>query len=125
MSNAYLQNGYKAGLELENAFGTFIASKVVAPARLYHFSDAHLLYIEPSAQARDAEEVYKQIQGWINEFAEKHDIDAIVRLGMADYPFLPRAYTAINDQSYSTFCCWRRTRRVTSVSCIMTVSGFT
>lgn len=98
LSNAYLQNGYKAGLALENAFGAFIANKVVAPARLYHFSDAHLLYIEPSTQARSAEDMYHQLQGWINEFATQHDINAVIRLGMADYPFLPRAYTAINDQ---------------------------
>ena len=42
----YLQHGYIEGLKLENKFGEYLKSKIEAPARIYHFSDANLLYIE-------------------------------------------------------------------------------
>ncbi len=94
----YVLNGYKAGLELERTFGEFLAEKIKAPARLYHFSDANLLYIEPNAD-RDssAEMMFNKFQSWIDEFARQHDISRTIRMGISDYPFLPRAYTAIND----------------------------
>lgn len=98
LRNMYLQNGYKAGLELERAFGEFIRNKIESPARIYHFSDANLLYIEPSIKPRTAESLFEEIQGWVNEFEPKRKINRIVRIGMANYPFLPRAYTAINDK---------------------------
>ncbi len=50
MRNMYLQNGYTAGLELERAFGKFLKTKIKEPDRLYHFSDASLLYIEKNWQ---------------------------------------------------------------------------
>ncbi|GAL19744.1 hypothetical protein JCM19235_1100 [Vibrio maritimus] len=98
LRNMYLQNGYKAGLELERAFGDFIRSKVQSPARIYHFSDANLLYIEPSIKPRTAESLFDEIQSWVNEFEQERKMNRIVRIGMANYPFLPRAYTAINDK---------------------------
>ncbi|WP_234495293.1 tetratricopeptide repeat protein [Vibrio maritimus] len=98
LRNMYLQNGYKAGLELERAFGDFIRSKVESPARIYHFSDANLLYIEPSIKPRTAESLFDEIQSWVNEFEQERKMNRIVRIGMANYPFLPRAYTAINDK---------------------------
>ncbi len=98
LRSMYVLNGYKAGLELERAFGEFLADKIKAPARLYHFSDANLLYIEPNAD-RDssAEMMFSKFQTWIDEFAAQHDINRTIRMGISDYPFLPRAYTAIND----------------------------
>ncbi len=98
LRSMYVLNGYQAGLELERAFGEFLAEKVKAPARLYHFSDANLLYIEPNAD-RDssAEMMFNKFQTWIDEFAKQHDINRTIRMGISDYPFLPRAYTAIND----------------------------
>ncbi|MCA0775743.1 tetratricopeptide repeat protein [Vibrio vulnificus] len=99
LRSMYVQHGYKAGLELERAFGAFMSEKIQKPARLYHFSDANLLYIEPNAE-RDysAEAVFSKVQAWVDEFAAEHAVNRTVRMGMADYPFLPRAYTAINDQ---------------------------
>ncbi|EJA3583458.1 tetratricopeptide repeat protein [Vibrio vulnificus] len=99
LRSMYVQHGYKAGLELERAFGVFMSEKIQKPARLYHFSDANLLYIEPNAE-RDysAEAVFSKVQAWVDEFAAEHAVNRTVRMGMADYPFLPRAYTAINDQ---------------------------
>lgn len=99
LRNMYTQNGYKAGLELEDAFGEFLKSKLEGPARVYHFSDANLLYIEPNAD-RDLspEAMFKKIQSWVNHFEPERNINRTVRMGIADYPFLPRAYTAINDQ---------------------------
>ncbi|CAE6888503.1 hypothetical protein ACOMICROBIO_FLGHMIGD_00684 [Vibrio sp. B1FLJ16] len=98
LRSMYVLNGYKAGLELERTFGEFLAEKIKAPARLYHFSDANLLYIEPNAD-RDssAEMMFNKFQAWIDEFAAQHDINRTIRMGISDYPFLPRAYTAIND----------------------------
>ncbi|HHP0482682.1 TPA: tetratricopeptide repeat protein [Vibrio campbellii] len=99
LRSMYVQHGYKAGLELERAFGEFLAERIQKPTRLYHFSDANLLYIEPNAD-RDAsaEETFNKFQTWVDEFAAKHDVNRIIRMGISDYPFLPRAYTAINDE---------------------------
>ncbi|EDP57055.1 hypothetical protein AND4_19796, partial [Vibrio sp. AND4] len=99
LRSMYVQHGYKAGLELERAFGEFLAERIQKPTRLYHFSDANLLYIEPNAD-RDAsaEATFNKFQSWVDEFAGKHDVNRTIRMGISDYPFLPRAYTAINDE---------------------------
>ncbi len=99
LRSMYVQHGYKAGLELERAFGEFLAERIQKPTRLYHFSDANLLYIEPNAD-RDAsaEATFEKFQSWVDEFAAKHSVNRIIRMGISDYPFLPRAYTAINDE---------------------------
>ena len=99
LRSMYVQHGYKAGLELERAFGEFLAERIQKPTRLYHFSDANLLYIEPNAD-RDAsaEATFDKFQGWVDEFAAQHNVNRIIRMGISDYPFLPRAYTAINDE---------------------------
>ena len=99
LRSMYVQHGYKAGLELERAFGEFLAERIQKPTRLYHFSDANLLYIEPNAD-RDAsaEATFEKFQSWVDEFAAKHNVNRIIRMGISDYPFLPRAYTAINDE---------------------------
>ncbi len=99
LRSMYVQHGYKAGLELERAFGEFLAERIQKPTRLYHFSDANLLYIEPNAD-RDAsaEATFEKFQNWVDEFAAKHNVNRIIRMGISDYPFLPRAYTAINDE---------------------------
>ncbi len=98
LRSMYVQNGYQAGLELERAFGEFLSEKVKKPARLYHFSDANLLYIEPNAD-RDAsaEMMFNKFQAWVDDFANQHNVNRTIRMGISDYPFLPRAYTAIND----------------------------
>jgi len=99
LRNMYLQHGYTAGLELEHAFGEFLKTKIEDPARLYHFSDANLLYIEPNID-RDSppEEMFEKVQQWIKEFQPQRRLNRIIRMGITDYPFLPRAYTAINDK---------------------------
>ncbi|WP_165310560.1 tetratricopeptide repeat protein [Vibrio ziniensis] len=99
LRNMYLQHGYTAGLELERAFGEYLKSKIDEPTRLYHFSDSNLLYIEPSID-RDSppEDMFEKVQQWIREFQPERKLNRIIRMGIADYPFLPRAYTAINDK---------------------------
>ncbi|MCW8333393.1 tetratricopeptide repeat protein [Vibrio sp. SCSIO 43135] len=99
LSDMYLQYGYESGLELEKAFGQYLKGKVESPARIYHFSDSTLLYIEPRTENSDEPEaIFKKIQNWILEFKEDKAMTRVIRVGIADYPFLPRAYTAINDK---------------------------
>ncbi|AUI85484.1 hypothetical protein BS333_03295 [Vibrio azureus] len=99
LRSMYVDHGYTAGLELERAFGEFLAERIKQPARIYHFSDANLLYIEPNAD-RDAsaKATFEKFQFWIDEFAAQHQVNNTIRMGISDYPFLPRAYTAINDE---------------------------
>lgn len=99
LRNMYLQHGYSAGLELEHAFGEFIKSKLGEDARLYHFSDANLLYIEPCSDRDQPPEILcNKVQDWMQEFQPERALNRTIRMGIADYPFLPRAYTAINDK---------------------------
>ncbi len=99
LRHTYLEQGYQAGLNLERAFGDFISSKISEPARLYHFSDAMFLYVEPNTDPNaNPQDMFDRIGSWISDFEPNRKISRKVRVGMADYPFLPRAYTAINDQ---------------------------
>lgn len=99
LRSMYLQHGYTAGVELEHAFGRFLTDHLEEPARLYHFSDANLLYIEPNTDRdRPPEELFNKVQDLINQFQPERRLNRTIRLGIADYPFLPRAYTAINDK---------------------------
>ncbi|RSD30610.1 tetratricopeptide repeat protein [Vibrio pectenicida] len=99
LRNMSLQRGYTEGLKIEKDFGQYLKEKIDHPARVYHFSDANLLYIEPdNGNTTKPEQVFDKIQTWVNEFTKKYGLDNTIRIGMADYPFLPRAYTAINDK---------------------------
>lgn len=99
LRNMYLQHGYQEGLKLERAFGDYLKQKIEHPARIYHFSDANLLYIEPNGKDNtDPEVMFEKIQQWILDFEPNRILNRIIRIGMADYPFLPRAYTAVNDK---------------------------
>jgi tetratricopeptide (TPR) repeat protein len=99
LRNMYLQYGYTAGLELERAFGNFLNDKLNDNTRLFHFTDANLLYIEKNQDHSTPPEVlFEQIKRWINEFQPERDLNRIIRMGIADYPFLPRAYMMINER---------------------------
>lgn len=99
LRNMYLQHGYQEGLKLEHEFGEYLKGRIEHPARIYHFSDANLLYIERnSEEGIDPEDVFNKVQNWITEFKPERPINRTIRMGMADYPFLPRAYTAVNDK---------------------------
>jgi GGDEF domain-containing protein len=99
LRTAYLQQGYNAGLQLEAEFGSFIKTKLNSPARLYHFSDGIFLYVEPNTNPdKTASELFEQINHWVTEFKSDALLDRTMRAGIADYPFLSRAYTAINDK---------------------------
>lgn len=99
LRNLHMQYGYIDGLKLEKEFGEYLESKILAPARIYHFSDANLLYIEPNSDRNSSPEaLVEKIQQWVEEFKPQTKLNRIVRLGMIDYPFLPRAYTALNDK---------------------------
>lgn len=98
----YLQHGYQQGLELERQLGDFLASRIADPARLYHFSDAIFVYIEPCAQTDKApEQMADKIQLFIDEFVQNttsNQLSTRLCIGMADYPFLPRAFASINNK---------------------------
>ncbi|MDD1783777.1 GGDEF domain-containing protein [Enterovibrio sp. ZSDZ35] len=99
---AYLQHGYLKGLELERDLGNYLKVHTQEPARLYHFSDAMFIYIEHHASSPDtpdamATKIQAMVDGFINEY-NLSDVDDRLRIGMADYPFLPRAFTSINDK---------------------------
>ncbi|MBV7300056.1 tetratricopeptide repeat protein [Enterovibrio paralichthyis] len=98
----YLQHGYHQGLELERQLGDYLKSVIHKPARLYHFSDAMFIYIEAYSETRRGpEKLAARIQSMVDDFVQKsglEDVDDRLRIGMADYPFLPRAYTSINDK---------------------------
>ncbi|CZF85061.1 Tetratricopeptide repeat protein [Grimontia celer] len=98
----YLQHGYHQGLELERKLGDYLQSHIEKPARLYHFSDAMFIYIEPNAETlNEPEKLAGKIQSLIDDFVQEsrlEDVDDRLRIGMADYPFLPRAFTSINDK---------------------------
>ncbi|MGL6261054.1 tetratricopeptide repeat protein [Vibrio sp. WXL103] len=99
LRNLYLQHGYEAGLKLEQAFGAYLSTKVKNPARIYHYSDANLLYIEPKGHPEQSpEDLFNKVQSWIDDFEPNLDLNRTVRMGIADYPFLPRAYTAVDDK---------------------------
>jgi len=99
LRNLHMQHGYSEGLSLEKEFGKYLKSKVVSPARIYHFSDANLLYIEPNSDRNsDPKAMVDKILQWVAEFKPQRNLNRIVRMGMVDYPFLPRAYTALNDK---------------------------
>ncbi|WP_299020376.1 GGDEF domain-containing protein [uncultured Photobacterium sp.] len=98
LKHIYLKHGYQPGLELERQFGEYLKEQVCEPARLYHFSDNMFLYIEPNSRLdTDPHQVADSIQQLIDNFFGKRNLDNRVRIGLAEYPFLPRAYTAIND----------------------------
>ncbi|KDM90185.1 GGDEF domain-containing protein [Photobacterium galatheae] len=99
LKHVYLQHGYQQGLALEREFGDYLNAQVCEPARLYHFSDAMFLYIEPNSRLESApKQLADSIQQLVDQFMAEKQLDSRVRIGMAEYPFLPRAYTAINDQ---------------------------
>ncbi|WP_232313316.1 tetratricopeptide repeat-containing diguanylate cyclase [Enterovibrio coralii] len=99
---AYLQHGYLKGLELERDLGNYLKEHTLEPARLYHFSDAMFIYIEHNANKPNTPaEMADNIQALVDGFIKEHklvDVDDRLRIGMADYPFLPRAFTSINDK---------------------------
>ncbi len=97
----YLQHGYKQGLKLEEELGAFFKEYIHEPARLYHFSDAMFIYIEPNSNSINIPEwIAHRIQSLIDNFVYQTSLrsaDSKIHLGMADIPFLPRAVTRIGD----------------------------
>ncbi|WP_157946035.1 tetratricopeptide repeat protein [Vibrio gangliei] len=99
LRNIYLKLGYQAGLRIEKEFGEYMKPLVSKPARLYHFSDGMFLYIEPKSDSQASpEHFFKKIKHWIDDFELEITMDKHFKMGVAEYPFLPRAYTAINDK---------------------------
>ncbi|MUH98502.1 hypothetical protein GNP63_18415 [Aliivibrio fischeri] len=99
LQELYLTHGYQEGLSIEKAFGDYLSSVVTSPSRIYHFSDASFLYIEHKSDSTcSVQEMAETVQRWINNFDSNILIDKTVNIGMVEYPFLPRAYTAINDR---------------------------
>ncbi|GLR76998.1 tetratricopeptide repeat protein [Aliivibrio sifiae] len=99
LQELYFTHGYQEGLSIEKEFGDYLSTVVTLPSRIYHFSDASFLYIEhKSDSTSNAQEMAETVQSWINNFKSKTMTDRTVNIGMVEYPFLPRAYTAINDR---------------------------
>ncbi|MCE0493045.1 tetratricopeptide repeat protein [Vibrio salinus] len=99
LRNMYLEYGFTAGMELEHAFGQYLKSKLKNNTRLFHFTDANLLYVENNLD-RDTppQDLFNKIKQWVDEFQPSRPLNRIIRIGIADYPFLPKAYTSINDK---------------------------
>lgn len=99
LRNIYLKQGYQVGLHIEKQFGDYMRTLITKPARLYHFSDGLFLYIAPQVNEENvAEYFFNKIQTWIDGFDHCANMDKHFKMGLAEYPFLPRAYTAINDK---------------------------
>lgn len=99
LKRIYLEKGYQQGLVAEKEFGRYLQQQVLDPARIYHLSDAMFLYIEPNARLScDPKQLAESIQQLIDNYTLPLNINNSLQIGMAEYPFLPRAYTAINDQ---------------------------
>ena len=99
LQELYFAHGYQGGLAIEKAFGDYLSTVVTLPSRIYHFSDASFLYIEHKSDSTcSSQEMAETIQRWINNFDSKAMTNRTVNIGMVEYPFLPRAYTAINDR---------------------------
>jgi GGDEF domain-containing protein len=99
LTDMYIKEGYHIGLKVEKAFGQHVQEQLSSSARLYHFFDSMFLYIEPNTDPNsDPQELFERIQDWVDTFKTSTPIDTHIRVGLADYPFLPRAYTAINDK---------------------------
>ena len=99
LKRIYLEKGYQQGLAAEKEFGNYLQQQVLEPARIYHFSDAMFLYIEPNARLScDPKQLAESMQLLIDNYTLPLNINNTLQIGMAEYPFLPRAYTAINDQ---------------------------
>lgn len=99
LQELYFTHGYQGGLAIEKEFGDYLSTVVTLPSRIYHFSDASFLYIEHKSDSTcSSQEMAETIQRWINNFDSKAMTNRTVNIGMVEYPFLPRAYTAINDR---------------------------
>ncbi|MPW35150.1 lipopolysaccharide assembly protein LapB [Vibrio sp. B1Z05] len=99
LSDIYTKHGYKAGRSEEKAFGEHIASLIPDEARLYHLSDRSFLYIEPNPEKlHQPKRLFEQFKNIIDSFETDFAVNRLFSLSLADYPFLPRAYTAINDE---------------------------
>ncbi|WP_231892564.1 MULTISPECIES: tetratricopeptide repeat protein [unclassified Vibrio] len=99
LTDIYTKHGYKVGRAEEKAFGEHISNCLTAGSRLYHLSDRSFLYIEPNPEKlHQPELIFEQFKQIINSFETKYDVNRMLSVSIADYPFLPRAYTAINDE---------------------------
>ncbi|CAM3024861.1 tetratricopeptide repeat protein [Vibrio rarus] len=99
LADIYTEHGYKAGRTEERSFGDHIRSHLIEGARLYHLSDCSFLYIEPNpGKLHQPELLYKQFEEIISSFETQYQVKQNFAVSIADYPFLPRAYTVINDE---------------------------
>ncbi|UJF18913.1 hypothetical protein L0B53_04695 [Vibrio sp. SS-MA-C1-2] len=96
LKQIYLDYGYEEALKIEEKFGAYLLKEIQQPARIYHISDTLLLYVEPSNINKN--NVSNRLTHAINNFEPNLYLNRKVSVGLAEYPFLPRAYTAINDQ---------------------------
>lgn len=99
LGRIYLDHGYKAGRIYEKAFGEHIRQQIPEGARLYHLSDRTFLYIEPNPEKQHQPELmFQRFKSWVDSFEVEFPVNRNFVVSIADYPFLPRAYTAINDE---------------------------
>ncbi|MGB2079631.1 MAG: tetratricopeptide repeat protein, partial [Vibrio sp.] len=92
----YLTQGYNNGLKLEKALGEHLNKQVDKPARIYHFSETSFLYITPQQHpALTPEDLFEKVKAWLAPF---ETIQQPLNMGIINYPFLSKAFTAINAQ---------------------------
>lgn len=98
----YLQHSYREGLKLERQLGRYLKLHIKKPARLYHFSDAIFVYTQPSEIIENSpEELANMIHSLLLDFIKNIGLDHVhhgLCIGMANYPFLPRAFASINNK---------------------------
>ncbi len=97
--NVYVDKGYQVGLKIEKAFGKHLRGQLQEDERLYHFSDGVFLFIQSkSEQSQSVEALFDRFASWLDGFNNEYAKQNSLRVGFVDYPFLPRALTAINDK---------------------------
>ncbi|ORT50487.1 hypothetical protein ST37_11545 [Vibrio sp. qd031] len=97
--NVYSDKGYQVGLKIEKAFGQHLRDQLQEGERLYHFSDGIFLFIQSKSEASPSvEALFERFVGWLESFTRHSTHEPMLRVSFVDYPFLPRALTAIDDK---------------------------
>ncbi|WBA09210.1 tetratricopeptide repeat protein [Salinivibrio kushneri] len=110
----FLRLGYQRAQDIERQLGDYLSDRVTQSGRLYHFADTLFIYIETNwDQDTQPDALAHFVQSLIADFVSHYQssqpqavsegdqppaLTPQVAIGLAEYPFLPRAYTSINDQ---------------------------
>ncbi|CAH0534249.1 hypothetical protein VST7929_02164 [Vibrio stylophorae] len=100
LKRIYQRRGYQEALDIERQFGQFLNAQVQEPGRIYHIADTLFLFIEPNPKGNnDPAPLASRLEVLVAQFTAQYDtLSDRIMIGLADYPFVPKAVTAINDQ---------------------------